>query len=290
VQDEIKLTDHLFFTMGTKLEHNDYTGFEIEPSGRLQWNVTSNHMLWSAVSRAVRTPSRVDADIRENNPVPLITFLRGTPGFESEALIAYELGYRSQITPKFSTSLSTYYNDYTDLRSVEITPGGLLGVVPLHYANDMEGHTYGMELSMDYQVLEGWRLHGGYNLIKEHLHLKPGGFDFYNGLNETADPQQQFFLRSSFDLTENIELDGQARWIDRLIVDNPAANGTPTTVSAYAELDARLAWRATPRLEFAIVGQNLLHDRHAEYSVPTATPGGQEDIVRSVYGKVSFRW
>ncbi|HWF20292.1 MAG TPA: TonB-dependent receptor, partial [Verrucomicrobiae bacterium] len=154
VQDEIKLTDHLFFTMGTKLEHNDYTGFEIEPSGRLQWNVTSNHMLWSAVSRAVRTPSRVDADIRENNPVPLITFLRGTPGFESEALIAYELGYRSQITPKFSTSLSTYYNDYTDLRSVEITPGGLLGVVPLHYANDMEGHTYGMELSMDYQVLE----------------------------------------------------------------------------------------------------------------------------------------
>ncbi len=170
------------------------------------------------------------------------------------------------------------------------TPTGPLGLLPLHYENDLEGHTYGMEASADYQVLQGWRLHGGYNLLKEDIYVAPGGFDFFNALDETADPQQQFFLRSSFDLPQNIELDGQFRWVDRLIVNNPNANGTPTTVPSYAELDARLGWRATRRLEFSIVGQNLLHDRHAEYGVPTVAPGGQEDIVRTVYGKVSWRW
>ena len=62
LQDELKLHENLFLTLGSKIEHNDYTGFEYEPSGRLQWNVTTNQMLWGAVSRAVRTPSRVDED------------------------------------------------------------------------------------------------------------------------------------------------------------------------------------------------------------------------------------
>lgn len=291
IQDQITLLDNLFFTLGTKLEHNDYTGFELEPSGRLQWNVATNHMVWSAVSRAVRTPSRVDSDLREpNSPVPI---LAGSSRFESEALIAYELGYRAQITPKLSASLSTYYNDYTEIRSVNFTTGGVPlapggpGVLPLFFANDLEGHTEGVELSADYQVLEGWRLHFGYNLIGEHIHLKPGTFDLNNALNETADPKNQVFVRSSLDLPANIEFDNQFRWIDHFTINN---GGLPAQVPSYAELDARLAWHATKWLEIAIVGQNLLHERHPEYGVPSAAPGGQEDIVRSVYGKISLRW
>lgn len=283
VQDQIQLLEHVFLTLGTKVEHNDYTGFEVEPSGRLQWNVTTNQMIWGAVSRAVRMPSRVDTDIRENSPNPPFTILAGSPNFESEAMIAYELGYRAQLTEKLSTSISTYYNDYTDIRSTSFTPAT---VVPLYFANNLEGHTYGLELSVDYQVLEGWRLHGGYNLIKEHIHIKPGEVDINNALNETADPQQQFFLRSSFDLPRNIELDGALRWVDRLTINN---GGTPATVPSYFELDSRLAWHPTRWLELAIIGQNLLHARHVEYGVPGGTPN-QEEILRAVYGKVSIRW
>src|ERR1700692_837334 len=100
----------VYLTLGTKLEHNDYTGFEVEPSGRLQWNLTTNQMLWGAVSRAVRTPSRVDRHIREpNDPVQI---LAGESSFISETVIAYEAGYRAQLGPKLSGSVSTFYNDY----------------------------------------------------------------------------------------------------------------------------------------------------------------------------------
>ena len=101
-----------------------------------------------------------------------------------------------------------------------------------------EAYTYGFELSADYQVLDGWRLHGGYDLLKEHIHVKPGQVDFSNGLNETADPQQQFSLRSSMDLPQNIQLDAGLRWVDELHNNN---GPTPGTVPSYFRLDVRLA-------------------------------------------------
>jgi len=161
VQDEVMLVKNLFFTVGTKLEHNDYTGFEWEPSGRLQWNIAADQMLWSAVSRAVRTPSRVDSDLREPNP--LTTILAGDSGFKSETLIAYELGYRARLGSKASASLSMFYNDYDNVRSLSYTP---ITIVPLFFANNLAGDTYGAELSMDYQIIDQWRLHGGYNLLE----------------------------------------------------------------------------------------------------------------------------
>jgi iron complex outermembrane receptor protein len=281
VQDEVMLVKNLFFTLGTKLEHNGYTGFEWEPSGRLQWNLAADQTLWSAVSRAVRTPSRVDSDIREpNSSTPI---LAGNPGFRSETLIAYELGYRAHLGSKTSASLSTFYNDYNKVRSLNFTPGT---IVPLYFANDLAGDTYGAELSVDYQVLERWRLHGGYDLLKENIHVKPGGFDISHALNETEDPQQQFFIRSSFDLPRNIELDGALRWVDKLIANN---NGLPATVPSYFEFDVHLGWHPIPKLELSIAGQNLLHNHHPEYGVPTAIPN-REEIQRSVYGRVSYGW
>ncbi len=139
---------------------------------------------------------------------------------------------------------------------------------------------------MDYQIIDQWRLHGGYDLLRERIHVKSGQFDFNKALNETEDPQQQFFLRSSLDLPRNIELDGALRWVDKLIANN---NGLPATVPSYFELDVHLGWHPVPKLELAIVGQNLLHDHHPEYGVPIAIPN-REEIQRSVYGKVSYRW
>lgn len=283
-QDEIKLEKDLFLTFGTKVEHNDYTGFEVQPSGRLQWNVTPKQMLWAAVSRAVRTPSRIDHDLAEPTGLPPglpQSLLTGTTAFTSETLIAYEVGYRTQLGDKVSGSISTYYNDYSKIRST--TPSVPFGF-PIYLQNNLEGETYGVEVSADYQALDWWRLHAGYDFIKEHIHVSPGEVDFTHGLNETADPQNQVSFRSSMDLPQNMELDTGLRWVDTLTVNNGPTAGT---IPSYFELDARLAWHPAKDLEISVVGQNLLHDQHPEYGFPSAT---QVQIERSVYGKIAWHF
>jgi iron complex outermembrane receptor protein len=286
VQDEIKLQDDLFFTLGTKIEHNDYTGFEVQPSGRLQWNVTPKQMLWAAVSRAVRTPSRLDHDLFEPTGLPLPfpqSGLDGSTGFISETLIAYELGYRAQLGDKVSGSISTYYNDYSNIRSTTPGPASTF-LLPIVLQNNLEGETYGIEVSADYQALDWWRLHAGYDFLKEHIHVKPGEVDFTHGLNETADPQNQVSFRSSMDLPQNMEFDTGLRWVDTLTINNGPTAGT---VPSYFELEARLAWHPTKDLEISIVGQNLLDDEHPEYGFPSPT---RVEIERSVYGKIAWHF
>ena len=286
-QDEIKLQDNLLLTMGTKVEHNDYTGFEVQPSGRLQWNFTPKQMLWAAVSRAVRTPSRIDHDLAEPTGLPSpfpSGIIDGTTAFTSETLIAYEAGYRAQLGDKVSGSVSTYYNDYSKIRSLTPTPTSLIAGFPLYVQNNLEGETYGIEVSTDYQMLDWWRLHAGYNYLQEHIHVRPGEVDATHGLNETADPQNQFSFRSSMDLPQNIEFDTELRYVDQLPINNLATAGI---VPSYYELDARLAWHPTKNLEISIVGQNLLHDQHPEYGFPSPM---QVEIERSVYGKIAWHF
>jgi iron complex outermembrane receptor protein len=284
LEDRLQLRENLFFTLGTKLEHNDYTGFEYEPSARLQWNYASQQMLWAAVSRAVRTPSRIDRDLREPTLLPApfpASILNGGDDFSSEKLIAYELGHRAQLGARLAISLSLFYNDYSDIRS--LTPGrpGFPSFgFPLVFANDLEGETHGLELSATYQPFDAWRLRGGYNLLKEHLRIKPGGVDFSNARNETADPEHQITLHSALDLSAHLQFDVGARWVDTLHNNN---GPTPGTVPSYFEADARLAWRFSGNLEFSVVGQNLLHDQHPEYGFRGAS---RPEIERGVYGKV----
>jgi iron complex outermembrane receptor protein len=287
VQDEVKILENLHFTLGTKLEHNDYTGFEVEPSARLQWDVTPKQMLWAAVSRAVRTPSRIDRDLSQPGPgAPLVILAGGGPDYASETVIAYELGYRAQLSSKMDVSLSSFYNVYNDVRSTTTNNvlDGLGLPLPFHFDNGLEGDTYGVELGVNYQLLDGWRLHAGYDFLKEDIHVKSGQHDINNALNETSDPEHQFQIRSSMDLPWHLNFDTGLRWVDMLRNNNGATVGT---VPSYFELDARLAWQPTKRLEFSIVGQNLLHDRHPEYGFPGPA---QEQIARSIYGKVTWRF
>ena len=279
IQDEINLGAGWALTLGTKLEHNDYTGFEIEPSGRLQWNFTPTQMVWGAVSRAVRMPSRIDRDLRQ--PSTVFTILSGSDDFVSETVIAYELGYRAQLASNVLLSVSTFYNHYDDVRSLSASPA----IFPLFFDNNLEGETYGVELTTTYEVLKGWRLRAGYTLLREDIRVKPGQVDVINNaLNETADPRHQFSIRSSMDLPHQLELDTGLRWVDTLRMNN---NGTEAKVPSYFELDVRLAWHPTSGLEFSLVGQNLLHDHHAEYGVPGPN---REEIERSVYAKVAWHY
>jgi iron complex outermembrane receptor protein len=276
VQDEVQLQKNLSFTLGTKLEHNDYTGFEVEPDTRLSWTLSSDQALWAAISRAVRTPSRIDRDLSEAAP-PYLVFLKGGSNFTSETVLAYELGYRAQLNSRFTTSISGFYNEYNDVRSASYTP---ITFFPYFFANNVEGHTYGLEFSGDYQVSEGWSLHAGYTLLEEHLRVKPGQYDLNDAHNEVADPQHQFSLRSSLNLPWRAEFDAALRWVDTL-------HYTAGTAPSYFELDARLAWHAGERLELSIAGQNLLHNHHPEYGVQDPT---RVEIQRSIYGKLAWRY
>jgi iron complex outermembrane receptor protein len=287
-QDEIALRPDLHLTLGTKFEHNEYTGFEWEPSARLRWNFASTQMLWAAVSRAVRTPSRIDRDLVEPTGLPApfpASILNGGSDFQSETLIAYELGYRAQWGDQATASLSLFYNDYDHIRSTTPGPPGFptLGF-PLVFHNNLEGETHGAEFSLTYQVRANWRLVGTYDLLEEHLRVKPGQVDFSNALNETADPRQQFSLRSALDLPHNFTLGAVWRWVDALRNNNGPTSGT---VPGYNELDVRVGWQATRRLELSLAGQNLLHAHHPEYGFPGPA---REEVRRSVYAKITWRY
>jgi len=296
VQDEILLRPDVYLTLGSKLEHNYYTGFEFEPSVRLQWNLNTRELLWAAVSRAVRTPSRYDHDLQVptgliNAPPPFqfpAEFLAGNSKFVSETLIAYEVGYRAELGSKLSTSLSFFYNDYDHLRSTTATPTSALYPFPfpVFFQNNLEGETHGFELVATYQMLDWWRLHAGYNLLIEDLRVKPGAVDATGALNETADPRGQFTFRSSVDLPRHMAWETSIRWVDALHLDNgPTGGPVVGLVPSYWECDSKLSWHPTNRLELSVVGQNLLHDHHVEYGYPAPT---REGIERSVFGKIAW--
>ena len=281
LQDEITFWNRGLFTVGSKLEHNAYTGYEVEPSLRLRWSLAPDQTLWAAVSRAVRTPSRIDRDLSEPAPSAPLVVLQGCSCFRSEKVVAYELGYRAQLRQDLAVSVAAYSNDYGDVRSVSVTPSTL---VPFYFQNNVEGETHGVEFSTDYQVLQRWRLHLGYDALNEDLHVKNGQFDLSDAQNEIADPAQRIYLRSSLDLPQHLQFDTDLRWIDERKINNGPAIGI---VPSYGEMNLRLGWKPVSRLEVTLVGQNLLHDQHAEYGYPGPT---QSQIARAVYGKLQWRY
>ncbi len=165
VQDEIGFFNHrLSLTVGTKLEHNNYTGFEVQPSGRLLWNRTARESLWGSVTRAVRTPSRLDTDVEltdyagTSSGLPVYLRVDGNPQYQSEELIAYETGYRRLVTPHCYVDVALFYNDYNDLYSfqvgapfLEASPSPAHAILPLLTSNGIQGTTKGFELSPDWK-------------------------------------------------------------------------------------------------------------------------------------------
>jgi iron complex outermembrane receptor protein len=279
-QDEVALGDGATLILGSKVEHNGYTGYEVEPNMRMRFELPAKQMIWAAVSRAVRTPSRIDTDLSEAAP-PHLVLLKGGPNFKAETVVAYELGYRAQIGSRVTTSISAFYNDYNNVRSTTFTP---VTVLPLYFANALEGNTHGVEVTAGYQALDWWQLTAGYDLLKENLGIKPGQTDINNALNETADPEHQVSIRSSMDLPGNVAFDTQLRWVDTLRINSGATLGE---VPAYFNLNARLGWHPKKNLEISVSGRNLLYAHRPEYGYPSPT---REEIARGVYGKVVWTY
>jgi iron complex outermembrane receptor protein len=278
VEDTIALTDTLKFTAGTKLEESPYVRPELLPSLRLSWKPTESQLLWSAVSRAVRSPSRLDRDLVETvGRTTIIT----TGDFQSEKLIAYELGYRAQPLKQASFSISTFYNDYRDLRSADFVTNGTLPVV---FANSMEGNTYGVEAWGNYQLLDWWRLSGGANWLHKNLQFVPGSHPAVGIAIAGDDPAYQVSLRSAMDVTKDVLLDVDLRRIGAL--PNPAS-------PAYTEMDVNIGWTVTRFLEVSLRGSNLLHDHHLEFgsvSAPLQLGSAGTETGRTFFIDVKWRF
>jgi iron complex outermembrane receptor protein len=274
VQDEIALDkERLHLTLGSKFEHNDYTGFEVQPSARLAWKPEKRHTVWAAISRAIRTPSRIARELYSPASPPYV--LAGGADFDAEKLIAYELGYRVQPTQRMAVAIATFYHDYDDLRSLE--PVRPPAPFPAVVANGIRGHTAGAELTADFHATEAWRLEAGWTELRVHSESKPGSRDVTSTRSQALDSNHQARLRSMLDLPGNLEFDVTGRYVSEI------AN---QSVPAYREVDAQLTWQPTPAWELSLIGQNLLHRQHVEFG----TPGNRRAIERSVVGKAVWRF
>ena len=294
VQDKITLVPKKWFlTLGSKLEHNDYTGFEVEPDARLQWHPDDNQMVWAAVSRAVRTPSRLEHDLTINEvtippsiavPIPSSLILHADPDFASEDLIAYELGYRRQITPALSADITAFYNDYSNLSTNSFLPLGL-GFSPLHFifpfqfTNDTSGETHGIEVTSDWRPMKTLKLSASYSLLEVDLHGPPSTKAIASQAADNQSPTHQFSFNARWDLPHDTSLDTALYYVDTL----PGFD-----VKTYWRLDARYSWRIMEGLQFSVVGQNLLEAEHREFSSPADANAGQ--IPRSVFGNLTWRY
>jgi iron complex outermembrane receptor protein len=269
-QDTLELTDRLKLTLGMKLEDEPYSGVEAMPSARLSWKLADSVLLWSAVSRAVRAPTPIDEDLVETvGTTPILT---GSRAFLPEVLTAYEFGTRVQPLRELSFSVSAFYNDYSDLRTIEVTP---VTVLPLHWGNLMDGHIYGVEVWGTYQPISWWRLSTGFNVQHEHLVFEAGSSGLAGIAFAADDPNFQTSFRSSIRLSDDIAWNADLRHIGEI---------HDIAVPSYTELNTGVSWMMTKSLELSVSGFNLLHSRHTEF----IEAGESDEVPRSFF--VETRW
>ena len=290
VQDQLELGETVRLTVGTKLEHNDFSGFEWQPGVRLAWTPRSTETLWSAVSRAVRVPTRLERDVRidasDPNGDPVARLL-GNDQFEPERLTAYEAGYRWQPLANLSLDLALFYNDYDRLASLEfgtpfIDPADGRTIYPVIDANLNRGNGRGGELQAEWAPTRSWRLTASYSHID--LEITAGGLDLNRGkFLEGATPRNQVALRSLLAIGGSCDFDAELRHVDRIREIPQIVSGEG--LDGYTELDARIGWQLSREWALSLVGQNLLHAGHVEFGTPQA----RGEIERSGYLKAVWR-
>lgn len=298
-QDEITLVeDALKLSLNSRFEHNDFTGFEIQPGVQLLFTPTKQQTFWASVARAVRTPNLnefyAQPRLLPSSTVPPVFPRQDTnPGIRSETVLAYQLGYRAQAKTSLSFDTALFYNVYDDLAAVRPgapQPGASGFDLPIAQINGLNAETYGAELSATWRPLESWRLNGGYTLLKMNLHRNVG-LPASSEASEGQSPQHQVNLQSYFDLMRNVELDLAGRWVDRLHGFNPSGvPGVRDGIPSYFSFDARLAWRAGENLEISVVGQNLSNSHHPEFGTSPLVRSPLVEIRRAVRAQATWRF
>ncbi len=289
VQDRVELApDALYLTLGTKLGYNDYTGTEHQPNVRLAWHPDRRQTLWTAVSRGVRIPSRLDRDLvltipaaAPGIPLPFYFIVTGSEDFEAEELLAYEAGYRLQQSENLSLDVSVFRNEYDDLQTNEpdepilvLVPPLPHVIVPSHLDNNMRGDSYGGTVVVNWQPLAGWRLRGQYAYLHLDLDTTAASLDVSSPSLAGNSPEHQAAVYSFLDLPHGLSFYAGVRYVDEL--PNQA-------VGSYVAVDVNLAWRFRTNAECSITVQNLTDDNHPEFE------GGTGNLIeRSAYLKLHW--
>jgi len=290
IQDKISLIeDELYFTMGSKFSINNFTGFEFQPNARLAWTPNDQHTVWAAVSRAVRTPNRSEDAGRFNAgavPGPAVAVIQGQLDFESEDLLAVELGYRIQPHKRLFFDVAAFANFYDDLQSFEFeapffNPSPGFTEVPIVTRNRLSGETYGVELAATWDAADWWRLNSSFSWLEMNLKADPSSTDISVMALEDVDPEFQWSLRSHMDLPSNWEFDQTLYYVDAL---------KSQQVRSYFRLDLRVGWRPTKNIEVSVVGQNLLDDQHQEWGNDRIQTNDRNLVERSVFGELVLKF
>jgi iron complex outermembrane recepter protein len=296
IQDEIALSpDRVYLTVGTKLEHDYYTGFVLLPSARLTWQPNGHQMFWAAISRAARTPSSVDTAERLNfagfpgpNGTPVLIGQVGNPHFKNEDLTAYEVGTRITALKHLSIDIAAFYGDYTHQGTVEpappvfeTTPAPPHLFIPTTFENLMHGESQGLEIAANWKVTDRWTLSPGYAFEQIHMHLDPSSQDTSSvSAAEGSSPVNSAQLRSHFIFPHNMSWDTSAYFVGRL--DDPK-------IPSYTRVDTSLSWHYREGLSISLVGQNLVRDQHLEFIESTGASTSTL-IKRSAYAKFTWRF
>ncbi|MCP4353753.1 MAG: TonB-dependent receptor [Desulfobacterales bacterium] len=294
VQDKIQmLQDRLVLNIGSKFEYSDYNGFELQPSVRILWTLGEKHAVWGAISKAVRTPSRIERSLNaivdvvgnmheispDYIPVSGMARVMGNDDLNPEKLLAYEAGYRMEPTNSLFLDITAFYNNYDNLivsshrEDILKAEPFLHYMIPFYSSNSMRGESWGCELAADWQAAPLWRLRGTYSYLKTRLVQIFTDQYIIKNFGEKSNPSHQFSLRSSLDITKQLKFDLWFRYVDNLSENN---------IKSYTTLDARVAWNPFENLELSLVGQNLLERFHKEFSFYKVERGG--------YFKVTWRF
>jgi len=293
LQDEIRASDSLWFTIGAKVEHNAYTGLQIEPSARVAWNAPgSRHTIWASASKAIRQPSRADTAIRVDvQTIPVssdaiqVLRLYGNLRIKNEEVRSYELGYRSEVAKTLSLDIASFLSFYRHLQTTEpqamvVIPGSPMQFeIPLLYDNKAGAVTYGGEVSLRWNANSRWRISPGYSYLHATIRQDPYSQGSVGFSLATGFPQNMFQVRSSLNLWRRMEFDQSLYYTARL----PGGS-----IPGHARLDLRLARRLGESAQISLVGQNLLRPRTTEYGDTYSIIGTQS--VRSVYAQITWKF
>ena len=288
IQDQIWLVpETVRLTLGSKFEDNTLSGFEVQPNARLLWTPAEAHTVWAAVSRAVRTPSRIEEDLSlvaaPAEGSPLFPVVAGNREFESEVVRAHEIGYRWRVAPWAFADVAGFYNVYDNLLSIE--PGIPFEedgrqFLPFAFENGVRAESWGFEVAVDLEPHERWQIHTSYSFLELEVHEKPGSAALNARAPEGQSPQNQALVRSSVHLAEALDAHVLVRWIDDLPADG---------IGSYWSADVRLAWQPASGIEVAVVGHDLVDAHHTEFSGGQTGVGGSE-VQRGGFVELEWRF
>ena len=271
LQDTVRVRPEVALILGLKGEQSSFAGFELQPTVRVAWTPRPQTTGWAAVSRGVRTPVRVDEDllIRFGG----VTFFEANDDFETETILAYELGVRRQPVSALSIDASTFLYRYDHLRSTEPPVGGAPGT----FRNGLEASSHGFEVALMYQPAQRVFLKGSYRYLDLEFSRDADSRDTSNGAAEGNDAKHVAVMGAHFNLPRGLELDGFLRTASSL--PHPALDG-------YTTVDLRLGWRPDKRWEVSLLGRNLLDAQHAEFVTNNSL---NEEVHRSATLKLTWR-